>query len=774
MRRVRALSSLASLAALATVAACGAPPAPVAATPTTGPTNPQPALVTEPPRPPPMPVIDGEMLRAIAMTKAFRRGTPTMATPTPDGKAVLFLRSGARAGMQTLFETDLASGATREVLTPEMLAKGAETLSLEERARRERMRISATGFTSFALSSDGSRVLVMLGGRLFVVPRGAGAGAAIELKTGKGMAFDPRFSPDGKRVAFVRDNNLYTVGVDGSPEVAVTKGGTETKPNGTADFIAEEELDRHRGYFWSPDSTQLLYEAPDVTKVERLTIADPAHPEREPDRPFYPRPGKTNAELKFGLVSARGGATTWVAWERERFPYVATIGWDKGATGPALVVLDRLQKNAVVLAVDAKSGKTRALVTEHDDAWVNVDPSVPAFLADGSFVWSSDRSGVATLELHDAKGKWVRALTPKVLPYQRLAHIDEKKHVVFFEASDEPSERSLYKVSLDGGETPKPERVLGAKGTFAEASFGDAGDVFIATVSTTKDAPKRFAQNVDGTVTRELPSVGETPKDLHPIEVIKVGPDEMRAIVVRPRSFDQRDPRRRYPVIDAAYAGPHAQVVKASAQTCVLPQWMADATDSIVVLVDAKGTPNRGRAWERALENKLGSVPLEGHVAALKALGATYPEMDLTRVGVYGWSFGGYFSAYATLARPDVYKAGAAGAPPIDWRDYDTAYTERYLGLPEANAAAYDAASVLSLVKKGDDANAKRSHLLVVHGTADDNVFFFNSMKLVDALERAAYPYAFMPLPGATHQVADPDQNERTWSRIAQFFRETL
>jgi dipeptidyl-peptidase-4 len=275
-------------------------------------------------------------------------------------------------------------------------------------------------------------------------------------------------------------------------------------------------------------------------------------------------------------------------------------------------------------------------------------------------------------------------------------------------------------------------------------------------------------RSLDGGDLREVPQTTEAPPRLPHPEIASVGDDHYRVAIIRPRGFV---PGERYAVIDSAYGGPHVTVVAASARAYLHEQWIADTTGAIVVAIDAQGTPRRGRAWERVLSGKLGEVPLAGHVAALEALGKAYPEMDTTRVGVYGWSFGGYFAALAVLARPDVYKVAFAAAPPADWRDYDTAYTERYLGLPQDNAAAYDAASLLTW------AAAKKEPirpLLILHGTADDNVFFVNSMKLVDALERARRPFELMPIVGATHRVVDPEMQEDLWLRATDFLKRGL
>lgn len=243
----------------------------------------------------------------------------------------------------------------------------------------------------------------------------------------------------------------------------------------------------------------------------------------------------------------------------------------------------------------------------------------------------------------------------------------------------------------------------------------------------------------------------------------------MHVALVRPHGYV---PGARYPLIDAAYAGPHAQVASLDARGMVLDQWMADATGAIVVAIDAKGTPGRGREWERAILGKLADVPLSGHVEAIRALAAAHPEIDGSRVGVYGWSYGGYFSALAALRSPHVYSVGMAIAPVTEWRDYDTGYTERYMGLPDANAAAYDAASLLVAARQKPP--QKQAKLVIAHGTADDNVYFFHSLKLVNALAKAGREFTFLPFNGQTHQMASPEAEQAVWEHAAEALREGL
>ncbi len=731
------------------VAACGpAParaPAPLRAPPLTVATSPR------------APRVDRDFVRRLAATKNFTLGTPTLATPTPDGKAVLFLRSGPRDRRQSLFELDVERGETRELASPEAVMKGPETLSVAERARRERMRVTTTGFSAFELSRDGARVLVSLSGRLFVITRATGA--ARELPTGAGAALDPHFSPDGRRVAYVRGTDVYTVPVDGGAESAVTKGGSASVTHGIAEFIAQEELERYRGFFWSPDGAQIVYEEADTSKVDLVSVADVAHPEREVERSPYPRPGRPNAEVRFGLVAASGGPTTWIGWDRARFPYVATVRWDDHGQ-LTLHVLDRLQKDAMLLLVDRKTGETRPLLREHDEAWLDVDPTVPRFLADGRFLWSSDRGGDAALELHGPAGDLVWSAGRG---YTSLFDVDEASARAVIGVSLEPTRTGILEVDLSTGKADAP---AGAAADVSARFGGGQHDLRVVKEATPTSLPRHRARSRDGRVDTAVPSVAEDPGPIPPAEIVKAGPDEIRVAIVRPRSFDRA---RRYPVIDAAYGGPHHNV--ATSSPYLRDQWIADATDAIVVAIDAPGTERRGRAWSRAILGKLGDVPLAGHVAALEALGRDHPEMDTSRVGVYGWSFGGYFAALAVLARPDVYKVAVAGAPVTDWRDYDTCYTERYLGLPDARKGDYDAASLL--VRATARATTPRP-LLFIHGTADDNVHFTHTLKLVDVMERSSRPFELMPLVGVTHLPYDPDLAEALWTRVAGFLSANL
>jgi dipeptidyl-peptidase-4 len=703
--------------------------------------------------------LDAAYLRRHALTRGFMLGRPVHPVPTPDGKAVLFLRAQARVPLLRLYEFDVATGKTRELLTPEMVLKGAqENLTPEEKARRERQRVSVGGFTTFHLSRPGDRILVSLSGKLYVV--GRDGGHVQELKTSPGTILDPQFSPDGKQVGYVVDHDVYVLDLASGKETRVTTGGTETKTHGLAEFVAQEEMQRFGGFWWSPDARSIAYEESDASGVENWYVADPMHPERRPLPSFYPRPGKANARVRLGVAGVAGGPTTWVDWDAQRYPYLADVHWEEH--GPMTVLVqDRLQQEQVLLKVDAQTGRTTPLLTERDPAWVNLHHDGPRWLEDGSFLWTAEAPEGTRLEWRDGTGTLRKVLASPAAGYAGMVDADGKTRRVYYTATTDPTQMHVFRLDLDGGD---PVQLTHEPGVHA-AVFGRDHSVYVVLSSLAHAMPRAIVCRADGTPAGELPSVAEEPPFVPCDELLRVGEGPgFYASVVRPHGFE---PGKRYPVILHVYGGPTAQQVTTSMGSRLIDQWLADQ-GFIVVSLDNRGTPHRGHDWEHAVYKHFGSVPLDDQVAGLEALGKRFPEMDLARVGVYGWSFGGYLSGLAVLRRPDVFKAAAAGAPVVDWLDYDTHYTERYLGLPEKDPEAYREASLLTY------AAGLKQPLLLVHGTADDNVYFRHTLKLCDALFRAGKEFEVLPLSGLTHMVPDPVVMERLYGRFASFFGQHL
>lgn len=712
--------------------------------------------------------VDTRFIGDFAVTRGFSLGRPLRPRFTPDGRAVLFLRSEARSPVTRLYEFDVVSGTERILLTPEQLLDGGtERLSPEEAARRERMRIDAKGFTGFELSEDGTRVLVSLSGKLYLLDRREGRVRALPIA--RGTLLDPKFSPDGRHVSYVLDADLYVLDLDTLGERRLTIGGGEDFTHGLAEFVAQEEMGRFAGYWWSPDSRQIAYEEADAREVEVWQPADPARPDQTPASQRYPRPGKANVKVRLGVIPADGGETTWISWDRERYPYLATVRWQDGPL--TLLVQNRLQQEMLLLAADPQQGKTRVLLVEKDTAWLNLDQDVPKWLPGGvGFLWTSESAGARRLELRNPDGSLDRVLAGPETGYLPESNgggflafsFDPLKKQVYFRASTVPTESHLYRVGITGD--GMPERLSTGSGIH-QAVFAPDHTLYAENTGTLQALQTWTVRRIDGTAVGPLASVAEEPPFLPRTEIVKV--EGFYCSLTRPREFKTG---RRYPVIVDVYGGPGVVRVVASlgrGASLLRAQWLADQ-GFIVVSIDGRGTPGRGRAWERAIRGNFGRVPLEDQVRGLQALGKRYPELDLERVGITGWSFGGYMAALAILQRPDVFKAAVAGAPVIDWLDYDTHYTERYLGLPELNPEGYRDSSLLTY------ADQLRRPLLLVHGTSDDNVFFLHSLKLSDRLFRAGKEHEVLPLSGFTHMVNDPEVRERLEERIVGFFEKHL
>ncbi len=527
-------------------------------------------------------------------------------------------------------------------------------------------------------------------------------------------------------------------------------------------------MDRDHGTWWSPGGDLLAYQRTDTDGMEVFRIIDPADPGKAPQEWPYPRPGKKNAEVELGIIRvagplAAGGDTVWVRWDRERYPYLATVRWT-GDAPLTILVQNREQTEEALLAVDPASGAVDTLLIERDEAWINLDQEMPHWLPGGKwFLWTSERQGAWQLELRTRDGELRHPVTPAGLGYRGFVHFDEASGAVYVLASADPTEKHLYRLPLDPSHG-EPERLSAEPGIHTVKLSAD-GRLWVDALQSPRESPQWLVQGGGEGPPRHLRSVREQPMVEVEPEFLTVGDSpELHAAVLRPRDFD---PSKRYPVIVHVYGGPHGQVVEKSHDEYIFDQWLADQ-GFIVTHADGRGTPSRGRSWERAIRYNFIDLPLADQVAALRALGERFPEMDLERVGIYGWSFGGYFTAMAVMRHPELFKAGFAGAPVTDWHNYDTHYTERYLGLPQAAPQAYEKSSVLTY------ASGLERPLLIAHGTADDNVYFIHSLKMSDALMRAGRHHEFLPLSGQTHRVREPEVTVRLYSRALRFLEEHL
>ena len=658
-----------------------------------------------------------------------------------DGERVVFLRSrGGSDPVNCLWVRDLPTGEERIVADPLTLLAGDDAEpTAAERARRERAREGAEGVTSYATDAAGTVVSFALAGQLFVA--GLLSGHARPLAV-EGPVFDPRPDPPAQRVAYVSGRRLCLAELDGTSRVLVGDDEDEHVSWGSADFLAAEEMQRFRGYWWNPAGTAIAACRVDVSPVAEWMITDPASP-HEPARPIrYPAAGTPNPVVTLHLLGL-GGSRVAVDWDREFFPYLVDVDWSE--RGLLMAVQARDQQGTMVLRIDERNGETEVLGHDYDDAWVDIVGGTPRLTESGALVTCADRDGARRLMLDGEPA------TPPDLVVRSVIAVDEQG--ITFQANpiDDATVLHVWRRTAEG----ELQALTDLPGTH-NAVVGGRTTVIR---STSLDRPG-ITTSIEGTL---LDSFAETPLVRPNVELIRAGEHDLATAVLLPRDHDGG----KLPVLLDPYGGPHALRVTRAYNSFTTSQWFADQGFAVVV-ADGRGTPGRGSEWERAVRLDLATAPLDDQVAALEAAAERYDELDLDRVAIRGWSFGGYLAALAVLRRPDVFHAAVAGAPVTEWRLYDTHYTERYLGDPAKRADVYDASSLLPLA-----ADLTRP-LLLIHGLADDNVVAAHTLQLSSALLAAGRPHEVLPLVGVTHMTPQEVVAENLLHHQLDFIRRSL
>ena len=476
---------------------------------------------------------DEQFLRDLAATRSFSLGKPSSFVLTPDGSLALFLRAEPRKARQHLYAIDVKSGQVRELITPEqVVGSGQEQLSAEEKSRRERMRITGSGFTGFELSRDGKQVLTSLSGRVFLVEIAGGKSVEVAGPDEQKRApFDPHLSPDGAKVAFVRGGELWVVPASGGAATQLTRGAGAAITHAQAEFVAQEEMARFTGHWWTADSQALIYEEADSTGVEQLHFLDPANLFGEVSSQPYPRPGKANVAVRLGVVPAAGGETHFIRWDAQKYPYLARVQSAKGAP-ITLQVQSRDQRELLLLEVDGATFATQELWREHDDAWVNLSNEHRWLEGGQQFLWPTERNGGWQLELRGRDGKLVRALTPPELDFRQVKWIDPAGKSVIISGGKEAIEQHLYEVPLDAAGEPR-QLTSGAGWHDGHFAKGSRAHVHTLTRLDGYEAPE--VVRADGSIAGRIPSVAERAKITPKVELAKVGPAPgfWTALVVR-------------------------------------------------------------------------------------------------------------------------------------------------------------------------------------------------------------------------------------------------
>ncbi len=685
--------------------------------------------------------------RLAARTQRFTLGIPRNVTISPDGATVRFIRTpdGVTA-LGQLWEYDVATGTESLLVDPAaLLGESSEQLSLEERSRRERSREGSGGLVGYDVDKTGRWACFALSGQLWAVHLGA---KAIHSLPSVGAVIDPRLDPTGRLIAYASGGELRVIGIDGQDERALVSPSSDTEVWGQAEFIAAEEMDRFRGFWWAPDGQSLLVERFDDANVQTWHIADPEHPERAPVARRYPSAGTPNSDVTLWHIDLDGNRTQ-VEWDRAAHEYLGRVSWSPDGD-PVIQVLSRDQKSSQILSVDVTSGRTTMLRDLTDAAWVELS-AAPRFAPGGALVSVEDVDG------------WRRVLVDgsPITPdgWQVRGIVDVFEDCVVASASQDPVEVQVVRFGFDGAITPITDGAA-----LHGALIG--GPTTVITRSGLETVGTTVMVHREGAEPAPIRVVSETPPHQPVVQLMKAGKHELRAAVLFPR--DHKPGSHRLPVLMDPYGGPHAQRVIASARAFLEAQWLADQGFCVIV-ADGRGTPGRGHAWERAVQDDFAGVTLDDQVDALTAVAEAYPDdVDPSRVGITGWSYGGYLSALAVLRRPDVFHAAVAGAPVTEWRLYDTCYTERYLGDPNTRPEVYDRNSLLPL------APALERPLMIIHGLADDNVVAAHTLQLSSALLAAGRPHTVLPLSGVTHMTPQEVVAENLKHLQVDFLKKSL
>ncbi len=571
---------------------------------------------------------------------------------------------------------------------------------------------------------------------------------------------DPKISPDGKQIAFRVEHDLYTMDIESKKTTRLTNDGSENLLNGELDWVYPEELELGTAFWWSPDSSRLAYLQFDTSKIGTYPHADLGSQAAFAEPQKYPQAGKSNSDVRLGVIAAGGGDTKWMDLGDTRQRLIARVEW----AGDTLLVqkLPRVQDRLDLVQVDTKSGDSKTILTEAAQKWVNVTDDSRLLPGQDKILWSSERTGFRHLYLYDLDGKNFRPLTSGEWEVSDVAAVDPKKGKVWFTSTEaSPLERQFFVKDLEGGPA---KRLTEGAGTHSIA-ISPSGDYYLDTYSSLKTAPVTTLHRGDGARVAVFKEAKPVEFDLLPVEIVQVKTDDgatLYARLIRPSGFD---PKKKYPAVVMVYGGPHAQTVRDAWAGANWEQALAQR-GFVIWGLDNRGSSARGHAWEAKLYRRFGKQELEDQKKGVDHL-TGMGFVDPARIGMYGWSYGGYMTLYSLLNEPDLFAAGIAGAPVTNWHFYDTIYTERYLGLPEENEKGYKESSAITYAEN------LKAKLLLIHAFGDDNVLFQNSFQMATALQKAGKPFEMMIYPDKSHGVTGPQRTHLN-ALMTDFFERTL
>jgi dipeptidyl-peptidase-4 len=716
------------------------------------------AMAPAPPRTPETPV-------RLTLERVARFPPPGTRVPGsfrfgPDGRYLYFLHGEDGSVVRSLYREEIATGRRELLARPPGGEDGDRDLSREEILRRERRRLQDRGITQYVVADRAEVAVFSWRGDAYLARPGS---EPLRLTETAEEEIDPQLSPDGTRLAYVRGGEIHVLDLSSRAERRLTDGARDGVTHGLAEFIAQEEMDRSSGFWWSPDGARLAYTEVDETAIPVYPIVHQGKAAIEIETHRYPFAGGPNARVRLGIVAASGGPTLWLRLaDPEEDVYLARAGWAKDDSLLAQVE-SRDQTRLRLIRFEATTGEGTLLLEDRAETWINLHDDLKP-LDDGRFLWSSESGGFRHLELRGPDGRLLRALTGGPWAVDGLAGVDPAAGRVYFTAArDGPLQRRLYRVGLDGSAI---ERLTPEPGTHAVTVSPDGRHLVDVHDSATtpprvllRDGDGRTVRVIEGNDDPEPRALGLRAPEFVTLEA-RDG-TVLHGAVFRPRRLV---PGRRYPALVSVYGGPTAQKVKDSWEvTQNLRTQHLVQSGYVVFLLDNRGTPRRGRAFEAELHRRLGSVEVEDQAAGARYL-ARLPYVDAGRIGIFGWSYGGYVAALCLLKEPDLFRAAVAGAPVTDWDGYDTHYTERYMGTPRDNPEGYRAASVLPL------APGLEGRLLIIHGMADENVHFRHTARLVNALNAAGKEYDLLVFPDERHLPRGEEDRVHLERRLVRHF----
>lgn len=678
------------------------------------------------------------------------RPLPSQIMWQPEGKGFLYSYQGA------LWRYDVETGEKKKLKQVSQIT--SELMKGRESKRKEADSVDATGRfsrTAMSLSPDGKLVLGAFDNDIYIY--------CIESGEAKFLTEDPAqeifqtFSPDNRKVAFAKNNDIYYIDIESGVEKRLTDNGGDVEVwNGVADWVYEEELSVQRAFWWSPDSDKIAYLQFDTKPIKYFQIIDHLQRRPVPEKQKFPLTGEANSIVKLGVVGIDDAQTLWINTGEDTDIYLPRVKWTHSGKEFSYQWMNRKQNRLELRFANPKTGESRTAVVEESDTWVNLsgDWLPPAtnliFLSDDSFIWGSERTGFRHLYYYDSSGNLVKQLTDGEWMVENIyGPTPDEKSVIFKATEKSPMERNIYRVNLDGSGF---KCIASEKGTHS-AILSPTGEHFVRRYSSSTVPPQVALYSHEGELVRMIDE-GKIPNlekyDLTYPEYLTLESDDgdtLYAMMTKPPQFD---PNKKYPAIVYVYGGPAIQLVTNDwGGFFYLRFQIIAARDYIIFTLDNRGSWGRGLAFESKVHRNLGDLELKDQIKGVEYL-KSLPFVDGDKIGITGGSYGGYMTIMAMLRAPEHFKVGVAVSPGGDWHNYDTVYTERYMGTPQDNPEGYEKSSPLTY------ADGLEGHLYIAHGLMDNNVHVQDVIEVVEALMRAGKDFKLMLYPQERHGFSKP------------------